>query len=213
MAVLFGGLAGPAVVDRVTEEIHGGADPATAEIVDGPRTYSPFLVEPTVRFEEATPPEPPRTRDNEPAPEPAAPERLLVPRLGVDAAVRSIDAPAGVLRPPDDPQVLGWWGQGAAPGAGRGSALITGHTVSTGGGALDDLEILRPGDGLAVRTAGELIRYSVTGVTVYGKASLARDAQRVFSQSVPGRLVLITCEDWNGVEYLSNVVVLAEPTG
>jgi hypothetical protein len=33
----------------------------------------------------------------------------------------------------------------------------------------------------------------------------------VFSQDVPGRLVLITCEDWNGSVYLSNTVVLADP--
>jgi hypothetical protein len=29
---------------------------------------------------------------------------------------------------------------------------------------------------------------------------------------VPGRLVLVTCEDWNGARYLSNVVVIATPT-
>jgi len=28
---------------------------------------------------------------------------------------------------------------------------------------------------------------------------------------VPGRLVLITCEDWDGERYLSNVVVTATP--
>ena len=27
----------------------------------------------------------------------------------------------------------------------------------------------------------------------------------------PGRLVLITCEDWNGTTYLSNAVVFADP--
>lgn len=27
-----------------------------------------------------------------------------------------------------------------------------------------------------------------------------------------GRLVLVTCEDWNGKEYLSNAVVIADPT-
>jgi hypothetical protein len=51
----------------------------------------------------------------------------------------------------------------------------------------------------------------VSGVTVYRKTTLARDAERVFGQSGPGRLVLITCEDWNGSTYLSNVVVLADP--
>jgi LPXTG-site transpeptidase (sortase) family protein len=139
------------------------------------------------------------------------PERLLVPRLGVDAPVVGIDAPGGVLLPPDDPQMLGWWRAGARPGAGRGSALITGHTVSSGGGAFDDLETLVAGDRVRVRTAAGVVDYEVTGVSIYRKATLARDAARVFSQSVPGRLVLITCEDWNGSAYLSNAVVFAEP--
>jgi hypothetical protein len=33
----------------------------------------------------------------------------------------------------------------------------------------------------------------------------------VFRQRGPGRLVLITCEDWNGTTYLSNAVVFADP--
>jgi len=139
------------------------------------------------------------------------PQRIVVPRLGVDAPVIGIDAPEGVLLPPDDPQTLGWWRSGAQPGAARGSALVTGHTVSSGGGAFDDLETLEAGDRVRVRTTAGVIGYEVTGVTIYRKASLAEDAARVFSQTVPGRLVLITCEDWNGSTYLSNAVVFAEP--
>ena len=30
-------------------------------------------------------------------------------------------------------------------------------------------------------------------------------------QEVPGRLVVLTCEDWDGARYLSNVVVVADP--
>jgi hypothetical protein len=33
----------------------------------------------------------------------------------------------------------------------------------------------------------------------------------VFGRTGPPRLVLITCEDWDGTEYRSNVVVTAEP--
>ena len=62
-----------------------------------------------------------------------------------------------------------------------------------------------------MRTAKGAVRYAVTGVTIYRKACLARDAERVFRQSGPGRLVLITCEDWNGTTYLSNAVVFADP--
>ena len=89
--------------------------------------------------------------------------------------------------------------------------LVTGHTVHNGGGALDDLEQLEVGDQATVRTRAMDLTYVVTSVRIYGKGKLAREAATIFSQEVPGRLVLITCEDWTGSEYLSNVVVVAEP--
>ncbi len=142
---------------------------------------------------------------------PGAPRRLIVPALGVDAPVVPIGAPGGVLTPPADPQVLGWWAAGAKPGARHGSALVTGHTVHAGGGAMDDLEQLAAGDRVWMQTDRGRVGYDVRSVVVLGKGELAARAQDVFSQEVPGRLVLITCEDWNGVEYLSNVVVVATP--
>lgn len=143
--------------------------------------------------------------------EPGAPRRLTIPALGVDAPVVPVKAPNRTLTPPSDPQQLGWWADGARPGAARGSALVTGHTVHTGGGALDDLETVETGDRVVVRTSKSKLTYVVRTVKVYGKGALARQAERVFSQEVPGRLVVITCEDWNGFEYLSNVVVVATP--
>jgi LPXTG-site transpeptidase (sortase) family protein len=171
---------------------------------------APFVVEPVVRLEKADVTKPSRRVQGVQAAR-GTPVRLEVPGLRVDVPVTGISAPDGVLLPPSDPQVLGWWRDGALPGAARGSALITGHTVSTGGGAFDDLETLGRGDRVRVRTTRGILVYEVTGVTIYRKATLAEDAARVFSQSVPGRLVLITCEDWNGSTYLSNAVVFAEP--
>ncbi len=139
------------------------------------------------------------------------PGTVVIPALEVDAPVLPIQAPGGVLIPPGDPQELGWWADGAMPGAARGSALVTGHTVHTGGGALDDLETLGRGDLVKVRTSGGWIDYAVRDVEVYDKGSLATGAPHLFSQESRGRLVLITCEDWNGERYLSNVVVTAFP--
>ena len=150
---------------------------------------------------------------------PGYPDRLVVPALDVDAPIRPIKAPDRTLVPPADPQVLGWWADGARPGAETGSALVVGHTVHTGGGALDDLETLEQGDEILVhshrgaggegpaRTEG----YVVRDVEVYRKGTLARRAADLFSQEVDGRLVLLTCEDWDGTRYLSNVVVTAVP--
>ncbi len=142
---------------------------------------------------------------------PGAPRRVVIRALHVDAPVLPVRAPGGTLVPPSDPQQLGWWAGGARPGAARGSALITGHTVHTGGGALDDLETLHHGDRVVVRTDRGRIRYVVRHVAVHSKGSVAKHARRLFSQHVRGRLVLVTCEDWNGEAYLSNVVVVAEP--
>ncbi len=140
------------------------------------------------------------------------PTRVVIPTLHVDAPVLPITAPGGTLIPPSDPQELGWWADGAKPGAAQGSALVTGHTVHTGGGALDDLEILARGDLVKVSTSHGWVTYAVRTTKIYGKGSLARHAPGLFNQTVPGRLVLITCEDWDGERYLSNVVVTALPS-
>ncbi len=214
-ALVLAGLAVPEVADHLGRESSGTA---RAQLVGGDGAYLPFVVEPAVTLVEKVPhPEASPTPEPEQTDRPGRPTatgvpiRLIVPRLGVDAPVIGIRAAGGVLEPPGDPQTLGWWTGGAKPGARFGGALITGHTVHVGGGVFDNLEALAVGDHATVRTAAGNIRYEVTGVTIYRKASLARDAARVFSQTVPGRLVLVTCEDWNGVAYLSNTVVFAEP--
>jgi LPXTG-site transpeptidase (sortase) family protein len=118
----------------------------------------------------------------------------------------------GALTPPADPRQVGWWTEGAAPGADTGTAVLTGHTVHTGGGAFDDLEDLAAGDEVLVRTARGPIGYVVDSVRVLGRGELARRSAAVFDQAGAARLVLITCEDWDGTAYRSNVVVTARPT-
>ncbi|MFC0622566.1 class F sortase [Kribbella deserti] len=144
------------------------------------------------------------------APRPGIPRQLLMPSLDVSARVVPIRADGGALTPPSNPRTVGWWSAGAKPGAQNGAAVITGHTVRAGGGAFDDLEDLRPGDRLAVTTNRGPIRYVVRDVVIYRKQALAKVAAKIFSQRIPGRLMLVTCEDWNGKVYLSNTVVSAD---
>ena len=139
------------------------------------------------------------------------PRSLQIESLDVHAPVVPVDAHGGVLLPPDDPETVGWWRDGAVPGAAYGSAVITGHTVSTGGGAFDDLDRLRLGADVTVRTGRGTLEYVVRDVATYRKGAFARRAPRLLSQSVGGRLVLVTCEDWNGEVYLSNQIVFARP--
>jgi LPXTG-site transpeptidase (sortase) family protein len=144
---------------------------------------------------------------------PGAPRTIHIGRLGVTSSVQPIHVVGSALIPPSDPDVLGWWADGARPGDPRGSVLVTGHTVSTGGAALDRLEELRPGDAVTVRTRRDTVEYAVRRVAIIDKGLVARSAQRLFNQEVPGRLVLITCGDWDGTRHRSNVLVTAQPIG
>jgi LPXTG-site transpeptidase (sortase) family protein len=141
------------------------------------------------------------------------PGRILLPQIAVTAQVIPIAARGGILFPPSNPRVVGWWSAGARPGARIGSAVLTAHTVHTGGGAFDDLDKLRLGATVTVTTSTGRITYVATSVQNYPKQSLAKHATELFDQTTPGRLVLVTCEDWNGKIYLSNAVVIAEPIG
>jgi LPXTG-site transpeptidase (sortase) family protein len=142
---------------------------------------------------------------------PGSPNRVIIPDQQINVPVIPIQAASGVLTPPSNPQELGWWAQGAQPGSKTGSALITGHTVHTGGGALDNLNKLPFGAKVIVQTDHGRLTYRVIRVVDFTKGRLSEDAARLFNQDSRGRLVLITCSDWNGVQYLSNTVVTAIP--
>lgn len=148
-----------------------------------------------------------RVRD----PKAGAPLRVTIPSLGVSAPVIPVASVSGILTPPNDPYVWGWWSGSAVAGAAVGSTLITGHTVHNGPAPMNNLDTVKLGSLVRVTTPKGTIPYRVILVRIYRKASLAKHAGTVFSQSVAGRLVLITCDNWNGVDYLSNAVVIAVP--
>jgi LPXTG-site transpeptidase (sortase) family protein len=153
----------------------------------------------------------PARRDSDAPATPVEPTRLRIPSLGIDAPVLPITADGLRLVPPSDPQTVGWWSAGARPGADHGIAILTGHTVSTGGGVFDDLDQMRPGQRVQILANGPRLSLRVTSVTVYHKTALAEHAAKIFDQTGPGRVALVTCEDWDGADYLSNVVVIATP--
>ncbi|MGW6278498.1 class F sortase [Kribbella sp. NPDC055071] len=143
------------------------------------------------------------------SPKPATPRLILIPQLSLRVPVVDIAIRNGELSPPSDPQKVGWWSGGALPGAARGSAVVTGHAVHNGVGAFDDLEKLRVGALIVVTTSRGELRYQVTDSAIYRKQELATQATRLFDQAVAGRLVLVTCSEWDGTSYLSNAVVTA----
>ncbi|HXU98559.1 MAG TPA: class F sortase, partial [Jiangellaceae bacterium] len=141
------------------------------------------------------------------------PYTLRIPRIGVDAPVVPIQSNQDrVLLPPRDPGIAGWWSDGAAPGAAYGSAVLVGHTVrNNGGGIFDDVGTLRSGDTIEVEGSNSALTYRVQSVDVLSKDQVARDAEHIFNQAGPGRLVVITCDDWDGTTWQSNIITIAAP--
>ena len=136
---------------------------------------------------------------------------LFIPSLGVRAPVVAVKSENRVLNPPKNPKLVGWWSEGAMPGAKSGSAILVGHTVHRGGGAFDDVDKLHAGDTVEISDDTRTLTYRVDTVQVLPKGQIANQAEALFDQDVDGRLVLVTCEDWDGKVYHSNVVAMAYP--
>jgi LPXTG-site transpeptidase (sortase) family protein len=139
--------------------------------------------------------------------------RVRIPRIGVDAPVVAIQANENrVLDPPREPSVVGWWSDGAAPGETRGSAVLVGHTVrNKGGGVFDDMGEVSRGDAIEVDGSDATLSYRVKSINVLSKEEVARNAEEIFAQTGAGRLVIITCDDWDGNAWRSNIVTVATP--
>ena len=121
----------------------------------------------------------------------------------------------GSLEIPDDPDVVGWWTGGALAGEPYGGTVIAGHVDSRryGLGFLAEMRSVRTGQAVVLSNARRSVTYRITGVTSVPQARLAADTD-VFSQSVPHRLVLITCGGPFNTEthhYTENIIVVADP--
>lgn len=139
-------------------------------------------------------------------------DALIVPTIGLNASLVDIEmAGDGVLTPPEDYTEVGYWDASALPGARSGQTVVTGHTVHTGGGVMNRLADVVTGDPLQIRYDGELVDYRVRKVVTLTKAEVAAQAEDLFGQDRrKGRLVLVTCTDWDGADYQSNVIVFAD---
>jgi LPXTG-site transpeptidase (sortase) family protein len=188
------------IVDAVAPPTQVAQAVAPPAIADPPRFIGPLPVAHTARLSGRLPAA-------------GVPMTIKIARLQVDTAVVPISGASGVLLPPSDPQMIGWWREGRVPGAGQGTLVLTGHTVHTGGGAFDHLGALLPGDIVRVRTAPGAVKYQVVSVVDYRKGALSRHAQDIFRRSGQSRLILITCSQWTGTKYLANTVVTAVPVG
>ncbi|MFM9612366.1 class F sortase [Streptomyces sp. V2] len=156
-------------------------------------------------------------RDAAPYPSPSRATRLVIPYLDVDAPVMplSLDRARRLTVPPgDDPNLVGWYTGGPAPG-GSGTAVAVGHLdTDTAGAVFAGLEELTPGHLVEVRRAdGRTAVYTVDTVTTYDKKSFPD--REVYGDRGRAELRLITCAGRydRRTGYSGNTVVFAHLTG
>jgi hypothetical protein len=143
---------------------------------------------------------------------PARPVRVLIPAIGVRAAVVRLGLnPDRTLQTPADFTKAGWWTGGARPGE-PGAAIVVGHVDSkTGPAAFYALRTLRHGDGIRVVGAdGRVVRFVVQRLASFPKARFPSRA--VYGATRQPTLRLITCSgqfDTSSGHYLDNTIVFA----
>ncbi|WP_104525950.1 class F sortase [Blastococcus atacamensis] len=148
--------------------------------------------------------------------ESAAPARLRLPSVGVDAVLAGTGLDGGgALVVPADARTAGWFTGGPRPGE-PGPAVLTGHVDWAGRpGALSGLRSAAVGaDVLVDRVDGTVARFRITAVERYAKDAFP--AERVYAPTPAAELRLITCGgpfDRERGSYRDNVVVSAVLAG
>ncbi len=126
--------------------------------------------------------------------------RLVIPSLGVDAAVTARTVPeSGVMGDPNGPWDVTWYdftnfpGLGGYPGGG-GNSVFAGHVdyVNVGPAVFYGVPSLKPGDVIEVHRAdGMVVRYAVDSVTSLSPSS--DEWGTVFSMGPQESVTLVTC--------------------
>ncbi|HWI74089.1 MAG TPA: class F sortase, partial [Baekduia sp.] len=145
---------------------------------------------------------------------PARPVRVLIPAIGVRAAIVPLHLnPDRTLQTPRNFAQAGWWAGGPRPGA-PGPAVVVGHVDSHSGPAVFyNLRTLRRGDGITIVGAdGRTRRFVVQRLARFPKDRFP--TAEVYGPTRAPRLRLITCGgtfDASTGHYRDNTVVFARP--
>lgn len=116
------------------------------------------------------------------------------------------------LEIPGDINTLGWWQDGAEPGAPEGFVVITGHATRNGEAAANLWWSAEPGDTIVLDTEEGSITYRVVSRKTYDVSEVP--LARWFPADEPAgppALALITCADYRDGDWQANTVVEAVP--
>lgn len=154
------------------------------------------------------------TFGNSPAALPfAAPDRVLIPAIRVDAPVLPVGLdPDGWVAapPPEDPNLAGWFTGAVSPGE-KGTAVVVGHVDNKQGPAVFyGLGALKKGNRVEIRRKdGKTAVFEIYGIEVFEKSNFPGD--RVYGSKGTPELRVITCGGGFSKQsgYAGNVVAFA----
>lgn len=146
---------------------------------------------------------------------------LLVPSAGIRARIVALGlTPDRALGAPDNPEVIGWWRDGAAPGE-VGNVILDGHRDFTdtagnvGTGVCWLLPDTQRGDFLLIRDEEAAVTYLYMVSETVSVAWDAPESVRYLQHTSRPILTLITCEgsfDTDARNYSNRHIVVAEFT-
>ena len=146
--------------------------------------------------------------------EPALPERIVIPSIGVDAPVNVKSmGPDGMMEPPNGPEDAAWYDFTARPGSG-GNAVFSAHVDyhDYGPAVFAKLKDLKKGDVIEVRLVdATTLRYQVVVSVTYPAADAP--FEDIVGPTSRETVTLITCTgsfDAASRQYSHRLVVRAE---
>jgi sortase (surface protein transpeptidase) len=144
---------------------------------------------------------------------PDMPLRVMIPSIGVDAAVETLEIVDGAFQDPTTADIAAWYRETGSPGT-PGNMVIAGHLNYWGDpeGVFFALERVEIGDSIVVEASDGLIhRYSV--ISVKQVEASAEALAEITAPSDVSAVTLITCGgDWDpaSMMYRHRTVVRAE---
>jgi len=190
----------------------GAAGTARSPILPEPESFAaPSVAAPAAARPDATETPPPAPT---PVPSSAPVDRLVIPKIGVDAAIVVLGVDKnGVMQDPKGPREVAWYNFSAHPGW-TGNAVFAGHVDyhDYGPAVFWKLRELHAGDEVDVRLAdGSVFKYAVVSLSVYTAGE--EPVQEIVGPTDSEVMTMITCTgtfDSRSRQYDKRVVVRAE---
>ena len=191
-----------------------GEQPAAGHTVSAPGSAAVLSSAPPVD----EPEQPQLPAEGTTLPTPSSDVHVTIPAVGLDLPVLPLRPREGVINPPL--LTAAYWIQpyGAPvgdPAAADNTLYLAAHSTDADEYGFDPLvasdddgSALEPGDVVEVSTPEGTVGYTVQRSARYGKDDLAT-ATDVW-EAVPGRLVLITCSEFERGVSADNVIVFAQ---